>query len=58
MGINNISLDIAQWYKFLPLVRNRCVTVEVLKVVYGLPQAGILFNKRLTKNLGKYIYKP
>ena len=39
-----------------PLVHNGFVVVEIRKGMYGLPQAGILANKRLKKHLAKAGY--
>jgi hypothetical protein len=43
-------------YNLLPLVHNGYVMVEINKGMYGLPQAGILANKRLVKHLASHGY--
>eukprot|EP00978_Attheya_sp_CCMP212_P030050 scaffold109166_cov30-Attheya_sp.AAC.1 len=47
-------------YDLYRLVHNGYVMVEIKKGMYGLPQAGILVNKRLCKHLAKsgYIQMP
>jgi hypothetical protein len=45
-------------YNLLPLVHNSYVYMEIRKGMYGLPQAGILANKKLTKHLAPYGYVP
>jgi hypothetical protein len=43
-------------YNLYPLVHNGYVMVEINKGMYGLPQAGILANKRLVKHLATHGY--
>ncbi len=45
-------------YNLAPLVHDGYVYVEIMKDVYGLPQAGLLANVKLTKHLAKYGYHP
>eukprot|EP00978_Attheya_sp_CCMP212_P042254 scaffold254664_cov33-Attheya_sp.AAC.1 len=47
---------IMRQYKLQPLIHNGHVIVEIRKGMYGLPQAGILANKRLKKHLAKSGY--
>jgi hypothetical protein len=47
---------IMRQYNLHPLVHNGHVVVEIRKGMYGLPQAGILANKRLKKHLAKSGY--
>jgi hypothetical protein len=51
LPINVIPPEIIVQYTLLPLVHNGYVYMEVQKGMYGLPQAGILANKNLTKHL-------
>jgi hypothetical protein len=41
-------------YNLLPLVHDGYVYMEIRKGMYGLPQTGILANKKLTKHLAPY----
>ena len=38
-------------YNLLPHIKDEYVYLEICKVIYGLPQAGILANKQLCENL-------
>jgi hypothetical protein len=46
-----IPPEIIVQYNLLPLVHNGYTYMEIRKGMYGLPQAGILANKKLTKHL-------
>jgi hypothetical protein len=50
--------EIIEQYNLLPLVRNGHVHVEIRRGMYGLPQAGIIANQLLTKNLAEDGYAP
>jgi hypothetical protein len=50
--------EIIEQYQLLPLVHNGHVYIEIRKGMYGLPQAGILANKLLTKRLARHGYAP
>ena len=54
--VNIIPECIMLQYNLAPLVHNGFVVVEIRKGMYGLPQAGILANKRLKKHLAKAGY--
>jgi hypothetical protein len=47
---------IIEQYNLTPLIHNGYVMVEINKGMYGLPQAGILANKRLVKHLATHGY--
>ena len=40
------------------MVQDGWVYIEIMKGMYGLPQAGLLANVKLTKHLAKYEYHP
>jgi hypothetical protein len=56
--ISLIPDDIMQLYNLAPLVKNGHVYVRIEKGMYGLPQAGIIANERLTKFLEPQGYTP
>ena len=56
--ISLILDEIIDQYNLLPLVQDGWVYMEIQKVIYGLPQAGLLANQRLTTHLAKYDYSP
>ncbi len=58
LPFNLLPDEIIKQYKLLPLVHNGSITVEILKGMYGLPQAGKLANQQLTIHLAKYGYTP
>jgi hypothetical protein len=45
-------------YQLMNKVHNGYIYVEICKGMYGLPQASIIANKKLTKHLAKHGYKP
>jgi hypothetical protein len=45
-------------YNLMELAQDRKVYIEIQKCMYGLPQAGILANKLLQRNLAKDGYQP
>jgi hypothetical protein len=53
-----IPQEIINQYNLLPLVQDGYIYMEIHKGMYGLPQAGILGNKKLTKHLEPYGYVP
>ena len=53
-----ISQEIIDQYDLKLLVEDSWIYVEIKKGMYGLPQAGLLANKKLTNNLAKYVYHP
>lgn len=58
LPFNLLPDEIIKHYKLLPLVHNGSITVEILKGMYGLPQAGKLANQQRTVHLAKYGYTP
>ena len=54
--IQLIPPEIQQQYELAKVVHNGCVTVEINKGMYGLPQAGLLANQLLAKQLAKKGY--
>jgi hypothetical protein len=55
---NLIPDEIAIQYNLKSLVHNGLVYIEIRKGMYGLPQAGILANKKLAKHLARFGYFP
>jgi hypothetical protein len=45
-------------YNFIDLSQDGKVYIEIQKGMYGLPQAGILTNELLQRNLAKDGYRP
>ena len=58
INMSDIPDDIVQKYNLKMLAKNDKVYVEIRKGMYGLPQAGILANELLQKNLMKHGYAP
>jgi hypothetical protein len=58
LPINIIPQEIVDQYTLLPLMHNDYVYIEIQKGMYGLPQAGIIVNKKLKKHLTKSGYAP
>jgi hypothetical protein len=60
MGINLVSLpkETIDKYYLNKLAQDGKVYIEIKKGMYGLPQAGILANKLLQRNLAKDGYRP
>jgi hypothetical protein len=56
--VRDIPPSIMTQYNLLPLVFKDHVLVEIQKGMYGLPQAGIIANKRLVKHLATHGYMP
>jgi hypothetical protein len=54
--IKLIPQEIIAEYNLLPLVSYEHVYIEVQKVMYGLPQAGILKNQLLARHLASHGY--
>jgi hypothetical protein len=55
--IKLIPLEIITQYALLPLVSDGHIYIEVQKVMYCLPQAGILANLLLAKRLAPHGYR-
>jgi hypothetical protein len=60
MVINLASLpqETIEKYNLIELSQDRKVYIEIQKGMYGLPQAGILANQLLQRNLAKDGYRP
>ena len=58
LPVEIIPEEIMREYELHKLVHNGRVYLEVQKGMYGLPQAGILANKLLTKGLATKGYRP
>ena len=56
--VSLIPAKIMEMYNLAPLVKNGHVCVRIEKGMYGLPQAGIIANERLTKFLQPHGYSP
>ena len=56
--LKDIPPDIIQQYNLNNIAINGKVYVEIRKGMYDLPQAGILANKLLQKNLAQFGYFP
>ena len=50
--------EIMQQYMLEPMVTDGWVYIEIRKGMYGLPQAGLLANLKLTKHLATHGYHP
>jgi hypothetical protein len=59
MVINLASLpqETIEKFDLIELSQDRKVYIEIQKGMYGLPQAGILANELLQRNLAKYGYR-
>ena len=53
-----IPIEIMTQYKLEVLAEDGWVYIEIRKGIYGLPQAGLLANIKLTKHLAKHDYHP
>ena len=51
LSITIIPQDFIDQYNLLPLVRNGYFYIEIQRGMYGLPQAGICVNNKLTERL-------
>jgi hypothetical protein len=58
LAISLIPQEIIEQYNLMDLVVDGYVYIEIRKGMYGLPQAGIIANQKLTKHLAKYGYHP
>ena len=54
--VEHIPQDIMQQYDLKRLIVNNHVLVEIRKGIYGLPQAGLIAQKRLNAHLAKFGY--
>jgi hypothetical protein len=58
INLSSLPQDTIDKYDLIELSQDGKVYVEIQKAMYGLPQAGILANKLLQRNLAKYGYRP
>jgi hypothetical protein len=58
IAIALIPQEIIDQYNLMDLAVDGYVYIEIRKGMYGLPQAGIIANQKLTKHLAKYGYRP
>lgn len=58
LPLKTIPPEIIIQYKLDEIASNGTVYVEIRKGMYGLPQAGIIANQKLTRHLAKYGYHP
>ena len=56
MAIKLIPQAIIDQYGLIPKVLDSYVCMEIIRVIYGLPQTGILANKLLKKKLASHEY--
>ena len=56
MPIDLIPQEVIDHYDLLPKVKNGFVYMEIIRGMYGLPQAGVLANKLLKQRLSKHGY--
>jgi hypothetical protein len=57
-GAKFLVVDMKNFYLNTPLAQDRKVYIEIQKGMCSLPQAGILTNELLQRNLTKYGYRP
>ena len=53
-----IPQEIINEYNLTDIPHNRKVYIKIQKVIYGLPQAGIIAHDRLKNHLEKHWYQP
>jgi hypothetical protein len=58
LAISLIPQEIIEQYNLMDLVVAGYVYIKIQKGIYGLLQAGIIANQKLTKHLAKYGYHP
>jgi hypothetical protein len=58
LSLSLLPDEIIQQYNLLAIAHDGYVYIEIRKGMYGLPQAGILASKRLTKHLATFGYYP
>jgi hypothetical protein len=56
--IKLLPTEITEQYKLHEIAHNGFAHMEIRKGMYGLPQAGMIANVKLTKHLAKYGYRP
>jgi hypothetical protein len=58
INLSSLPQETIEKYDLLELSQDRKVYIKIQKGMYGLPQAGILANKLLQRNLAKDGYRP
>jgi hypothetical protein len=58
INLSSLPQEMIEKYDLLELTQDGKVYIEIQKGMYGLPQAGILANKLLQRNLAKDGYRP
>jgi hypothetical protein len=58
MNLASLPQETIEKYDLIELSQDEKVYIEIQKGMYGLPQAGILTNELLQRNLAKYGYRP
>jgi hypothetical protein len=58
INLSSLPQETIKKYNLLNLAQDRKVYIEIQKGMYGLPQAGILTNELLQRNLAKDGYRP
>jgi hypothetical protein len=58
INLSSLPLETIDKYNLIELAQKRKVYIEIQKGMFGLPQAGILTNELLQRNLAKDGYRP
>jgi hypothetical protein len=58
MNLSSLPQETIDKYNLIKLSQDGKVYIEIQKCTYGLPQAGILANELLQRNLAKDGYRP
>jgi hypothetical protein len=58
INLSSLPQETIDKYDLIELAQDGKVYIEIQKVMYGLPQAGILANELLQRNLAKDGYRP
>jgi hypothetical protein len=58
INLSSLPQETIDKYEFIELAQDGKVYIEIHKGMYGLPQAGILANELLQRNLAKDGYRP
>ena len=56
MPIDLIPQEVINHYDLSPKIKNGYIYMEIIRGMYGLPQAGVLANKLLKERLSKHGY--
>jgi hypothetical protein len=58
INLSSLPQEIIEKYDLLEPSQDGKVYIEIHKGMYGIPQAGILINELLQRNLAKDVYQP